>query len=496
MSGNYFHGVETFFIKNGNRPIEVLAASTIGLVATAPDSQQAVAASLTLGEGNSALLFEAIEKGLRGNGINVELVAPVEAENPLSVSVNKIKSRITVNLASDVNGDISSTATDVATAVNADDDANELVTVSAQDDGAGIVEYAYPTYLTAGEDEAFPLNVPTIVTSDKMIAKAGKAGTLKNALKDIYSQAGAVVIVVRVDEGKDEATKKANVIGTMDPETAKTTGLKALEAAEGRLGVRPRLVIAPGFSHWSGVGEEVERVAKNLNATPIIDSDYYAGFSKVVNRARQFAEALYVHGGIELFDPDAKANVKRHASAIVAGHIVRVDHEEGYWHSPSNRKISGIQGTAIDIPYVSAGPGAISCRANQLNSQNVCTIVNKKGGWYFWGNRLTSGVMLPHQRIRYIVGDSIVYAHQDAVDQNITQNYVESVTNRVGGFLRRLKTRSVISGGACWADKEINVAAIGTGQVFFDYDLGFYDIAERVTFRQHVNNKYNEAIFS
>lgn len=494
MSGNYFHGVETFLLKDGNRPITVLAASTIGLVATAPNAQVATAAALALGEDNSALTFEAVATGTRGSGINVELIDP--AANSVALAVAVDGDAIKVTLATGADGVITSTATEVATAVNADDAANDLVSVTAGGDGAGVVAYVYPTYLSGGENEAFPLNVPTLVTSDKMIAKAGTGGTLKDALTDIYSQEGAVVIVVRVAEGGDDATTKANVIGTIDMESGNATGLKALEGAEGKLGVRPRLVIATGYSHLAGVGEEIERVAKNLTATPIIDSDHYAGYSAVVNRARQFAEALFVHGGIELFDSDKKANIKRHASAIVAGHIVRVDNEEGYWHSPSNRKISGIQGLAIDIPYVSAGPGAISCMANQLNANNITTIVNKQGGWFLWGNRLTNGVMLPHQRIRYIVGDSIVYAHFDAVDQNITKNYVESVTGRVNAFLRRLKAREVISGGECWADKELNISAIGTGQVFFDYDLGFYDVAERVTFRQHVNNAYNEAIFS
>lgn len=494
MSGNYFHGVETFLLKDGNRPITVLAASTIGLVATAPNAQVATAAALTLGDDNSALTFEAVATGTRGNGISVELIDP--AANDVALAVVVDGDAIKVTLATGADGAITSTATTVAAAVNADDAANDLVSVTVGGDGAGMVAYVYPTYLSGGENEAFPLNVPTLVTSDKMIAKAGIGGTLKDALTDIYSQEGAVVIVVRVAEGDDDATTKANVIGTIDMETGNATGLKALEGAEGKLGVRPRLVIAPGYSHLAGVGEEIERVAKNLNATPIIDSDHYAGYSAVVKRARQFAEALFIHGGIELFDPDKKANVKRHASAIVAGHIVRVDNEEGYWHSPSNRKISGIQGLAIDIPYVSAGPGAISCMANQLNANNITTIVNKQGGWFLWGNRLTNGVMLPHQRIRYIVGDSIVYEHFDAVDQNITKNYVESVTGRVNAFLRRLKAREVISGGECWADNELNISAIGTGQVFFDYDLGFYDVAERVTFRQHVNNAYNEAIFS
>ncbi|OCH08098.1 phage tail sheath subtilisin-like domain-containing protein [Aliivibrio fischeri] len=494
MSGNYFHGVETFLINDGNRPIEVLAASTIGLVATAPDAQVATSSTLTLGDDNSSLMFESVGYGMRNNGISVELINPATNNATLSLVVEGML--LKVFLATDAEGVITSTAAEVAALINADDKANDLVTVAVNGDGSGVVEYVYQTYLSGGEDEAFPLNTPTLVTTDKLIAKAGDEGTLKNALKDIYSQTGAVVVVVRVTKGQDDATTKANVIGTIDSESGASTGLKALEAAEGKLGVRPRLIIAPEFSHLSGVGEELERVAKSLNVTPIIDSDYMAGYSAVVNRARQFAEAYFVHGGVELFDPDKKANVKRHASAIVAGHIVRVDNEEGYHESPSNRKISGILGTALDIPYISAGKGAKSCMANQLNANNITTIVNKQGGWHLWGNRLTNGVMLPHQRIRYIVGDSIMQAHDDAVDQKITKNYIESVTGRVNAFLRRLKNREVISGGECWVDKQLNIDAIGTSEAIFDYDLGFYDIAERVTFRQHVNNTYNEAIFS
>ncbi len=36
---DYLHGVEQYFLENMNRPIEVLAASVIGLVATADDAE-------------------------------------------------------------------------------------------------------------------------------------------------------------------------------------------------------------------------------------------------------------------------------------------------------------------------------------------------------------------------------------------------------------------------------------------------------------------------
>lgn len=379
MAADYLHGVEQYFLENTERPIEVLAASTIGLVATADDA----------------------------------------------------------------------------------------------------------------DATTFPLNTPVLCNSDKLIAKAGIKGTLRNALEDIYRQTGAVVAVVRVAESQEQGDQVSNVVGTIDNETGSYTGLKALLSAESLLGVRPRLIIAPEFSHLAGVGAAMEGVSKKLNAIPIIDGGE-GGYSAVINEVKNFDEVFFVNCGVKIHDTKADAIVSRKASATIAGHIVRVDNEEGYWHSPSSRKIYGIVGTSETIDHAI---GSTTSKANLYNSKNVACIVNQQGGWYLYGNRLANGTMLPHQRIRYIVGDSILYAHQEMVDRNVTKSYVDGVKNRVNKLLRRLLSREVISGGECWVDKELNVAAIGTSQVFWDYDLGFYDIAERLTFRQHVTDRYNEAIF-
>lgn len=349
--------------------------------------------------------------------------------------------------------------------------------------------------LVATADDAdateFPLNKPALVNSDKQISKAGTTGTLKNALEDIYRQTGALVVVVRVAEDADDGVEIGNVIGQLDNDTNTYGGLKALLFAESQLGVRPRLVISPEFSHKVGVGAEMESVAKKLNAIAIIDGSEN-GFSEVVNEVKNYDQAFFINGGIKLINASGE-EIARKASATIAGHIVRVDNEEGYWHSPSSRKIYGIVGTSEPIDHAI---GSLTSKANLYNAQNVAVIVNQKGGWFLYGNRLANGTMLPHQRIRYIVGDSILYAHQEMVDRNVTKGYVDGVKGKVNGLLRRLKSRDVISGGECWLDKELNIAAIGTSQVYWDYDLGFYDVAERLTFRQHVTDRYNEAIFS
>lgn len=380
MAGDYFHGVEHFWLDNNDKPIEILAASTIGLVATADDA-------------------------------------------------------------------------DAAT---------------------------------------FPLDTPTLVNSDKLIAKAGEQGTLKWALKDIYAQTGAVVVVVRVAEAEDDAQEMANVIGSVDDETGKYTGMQALLAAETLLGVRPRLILSPDYSQREEVRPAMETLAKKLRAIPIIDGSE-GGYSAVINEAQALDEVFFVNGGVKVFDADLAENVGRWMSPTIAGHIVRVDNEEGYWHSPSSRKIYNIQGSREVIDHAI---GSTTSKANLYNSNNVSVIVGMQGGQYLYGNRLCNGIMLPHQRIRYIVGDSIMQAHQEMVDRNITKAYVDGVIKRVNKLIRRLKLRGVIRDGEVWVDKELNEASTGTGQAYFDYSLGFYDIAERLTFRQHVMTEFNESIFA
>jgi phage tail sheath protein FI len=376
-----FHGVEQYFLENGEKPIEVLASSVIGLVATADDADASV----------------------------------------------------------------------------------------------------------------FPIGLPVLVNSKKMIASAGTTGSLRAALEDIYRQSGSLIVVVREGEDEDESTQIAKIIGAIDNDLNAFSGLNALLSAESVLGLRPRLIIAPQYSHLPAVGAEMASIAKKLNAIALIDGDHAGGYSAVINAAANYDGVYFLNGGFVFFDAVAKADVERYMSATVAGHIVRVDNEEGYWNSPSNRKIYGVLRT---VEIIDHAMGSKTSKANLYNMANVTVAVNQQGGWYLWGNRLTNGNALPQQRIRYIVGDSILYAHQEMLDRNVTKSYAQGVKNRVGGLIRRLISRQVISGGECWIDKELNVAAMGTGQVYWDYDLGFYDVAERMTFRQHITNKYNQAIFS
>src|SRR5690554_2222729 len=72
--------------------------------------------------------------------------------------------------------------------------------------------------------ERFPLNVPVLVTDIySAMADAGTEGTLARSLRAIVAETRALVVVVLVEEGEDDAGTTANVIGGVDPLTGQKT---------------------------------------------------------------------------------------------------------------------------------------------------------------------------------------------------------------------------------------------------------------------------------
>ncbi|WP_146023880.1 phage tail sheath subtilisin-like domain-containing protein, partial [Bartonella bovis] len=58
------------------------------------------------------------------------------------------------------------------------------------------------------------------------------------------------------------------------------------------------------------------------------------------------------------------------ASSLAAGVIAKTDFTHGFWHSPSNKEINGISGTARPIDFAI---GDSSSRANLLNEKHITT---------------------------------------------------------------------------------------------------------------------------
>jgi phage tail sheath protein FI len=424
----------------------------------------------------------------------------------------------------------------------------------------------------------FPLNTPVLVTRRGEMVGLGEGGTLQPALDLVYDQAGAVVVVVRVEQGANEGATIDNVVGGIDGATGAYEGVHAFLAAENGVGFAPRILIAPGFTHQRtsdgilsiavqtqgsgyttappvtapggavvravlGTGANAGKVVsfviedpgKNVGPNPTITigappsggvqavagtvqrgtvrSEVLAELLGIANRLRAHiiadgpsttdAAAIQMADDfgsrrIYVVDPWVLSDGSSfQASAAVAGLINRIDNERGFWWSPSNNEIFGIEGTARAIDFTL---GDYTSRANLLNEAKIATIIRSQG-FRLWGNRTLASdpkyAFLSISRTADMVDESILRGHQWAVDRCITATYLEEVQESVRGYMRSLKARGAILGGDVWVDPDLNTPAnIANGQVFFDYDFTGPYPAERVTFRSHLVDSYIVNLFA
>jgi len=319
------------------------------------------------------------------------------------------------------------------------------------------------------DPSVYPLNTPVVVTgSDVQLAalvsqlgNTAGVGTLPSALDDIFEQARAVVIVVRVDQATDEKQTLANVVGGLDAMTGKFTGTHVLLAAESIIGAKPRILIAPGFTHQTGGDEgsptanpvvaELTGIAKKLRAIIVQDGPSTTDAAALAGAKNSVGgERVYYVDPRVLKTDDNGNTVTSFSSAAVAGVIAYKDNAVGWWASPSNTPINGIIGTERAIPF---SLGDETSNANLLNAGNVATIVRTSGNFLLWGNRTLSTdpkwQFLCVVRTNDIIADSIQAAHLWAVDQGITKTYATDVMDAINAYLRDLRTKGAIIDGNC-----------------------------------------------
>ena len=352
---------------------------------------------------------------------------------------------------------------------------------------------------TAPEADAkkFPLDTPILIAGRRTEAAGlGKTGTLPAAIDGIFDQCGAMVAMVRVAEGSAEETKSA-VIGGVDNDTGKRTGLQAFLDARNAIKVTPRILAAPGFSHELAVGTEMNSLAQRLKAVAIVDGPNTTDAAAISARENYGSDRVYVvDPWVKVWDVAQKKEVVQPASARVAGLISKMDNARGWWWSPSNQVIDGIVGTARGIDFELSD---VNCRANHLNEHEVATIVHE-GGYRLWGNRSCSKdpktAFLCVRRSADMIAESILYAHLWAVDRGITKTYLEDVRDGVRAYIRPLKKVGALIGGDCWVDPEINSPdQIAQGIVYWDYDFTPVYPAEHLVFRSHIVDRYLVDLF-
>ena len=492
MAQDYHHGVRVVEVNEGTRPIRTVSTAVIGMVATAPDAAAGVAASLFVdfAATGSGVTYTSAAAGTNGNGIRVRYLDP--AANSATLAVTVAGNDITVSLATDATGVITSTAAEVATAVNGEPDAAALVTAAEDGSGAGVVAALGYQNLAGGEDEPFPLDTPVLITDPRgATGRAGSEGTLARALDAIADQTKAMVIVVRVAEGADEAETKTNVIGGTGA-TGKKTGMQALLAADQRFGVKPRILGVPELDDADVVSELIG-IAQKLRAFVYASAGDSATMEEAAMYRQNFGarEVMVIWPDFTGWDTATSSTRNLSAVARALGMRAKLDNDIGWHKTLSNQPVNGVTGISADVFWDLQDPAT---DAGYLNSHEVTTLINR-GGFRFWGSRTCTIDPLfafeNYTRTAQVLADTIAEAHLWAVDLPMHPSLVKDIVEGINAKFRELTRRGYILGGEAWFDAELNTPEVlKAGKLYIDYDYTPVPPLENLLFQQRITDRY------
>lgn len=347
---------------------------------------------------------------------------------------------------------------------------------------------------TDADPDLFPLNRPVLLTNVKSaLGKAGDTGTLARALDAIAAQTSPLTIVVRVEEGEDEAATAANVIGGADA-SGRYTGMQALLAAQsGGPRLKPRIIGAPGLENAS-VTAELATIAEKLRGFAYASDLESATKEEVATYRETFGqrELMLIWPELMRFNTAAAEEQAIAASAFALGLRAKLDETIGWHKTLSNVVINGATGISKDVYWDLQDPAT---DAGYLNEKDITTLINRTG-FRFWGSRTCAGPqsLYPFEnytRTAQIIADTMADGHFWAVDGPMNPSLIKDILESINAKFAEWKSLGYLIDGQAWFDPEPNTAEVlQSGKAYIDYDYTPVPPLENLNFRQRITNRY------
>lgn len=342
----------------------------------------------------------------------------------------------------------------------------------------------------AAEAGAFPLNRPVLVTDlDDAISKAGATGTLRQALTAIADQADPIIVVVRIDPGANVTATNTAAVGSVVDGLG--TGMQAFLAAQALLGVRPRILGAPGIDTLP-VTTAMTIVARKLGAM------VYAGVP-----ANTVAEALTYREGFSarelmLIWPDFSGLLPNGSTgpamavARALGLRAQIDAEQGWHKTISNVPVAGVTGITKDVHWDLQD---LNSDSNLLNADQITTLINTGSGYRFWGNSTCSDEPLfrfeSAARTAMILKDVIAQGLLWAMDKPLHPSLARDILETINAQFRSLKSQGYIVDGNATLNANANPAnQLAAGKLVIDYDFTPVAPLESLGLNQRITDRY------
>ena len=340
---------------------------------------------------------------------------------------------------------------------------------------------------------AFPLDTPVLVTNVlAAMGKAGKTGTLYRSLQAIAAQTKPLTIVVRVAQGETEAETTSNAVGGVSPD-GKYQGAQALLAAQSKLGVKPRILGAPGLD-TQAVTNALASVAQRLRGFVYASAYGCATVTAATTYRGQFGQREVMMIWPDFVDWDTALDEEASISAVAyaMGLRAKIDEETGWHKTLSNVVVNGPTGITKDVFFDLQDPAT---DAGVLNAKEVTTLINM-GGYRFWGSRTCEEpggffYFESYTRTAQVLADTIAEAHFAYVDVPLHPSLVRDLLESINAKFRDLKLQGYIIDGHAWYDEQYNdKTALKDGKLAIDYDYTPVPPLENLKFQQRITDRY------
>lgn len=468
MTANYLHGIETTEVERGPRAIKVVKSGVIALVGTAPAGPvNALTLSLTEVDGAQfgpeTLDGFSIPRAL--SGIYDYGAGTVLVINVLDPAVHR--SNVVAQERQFGDND----------QLQLGHGALQLLALKSAD---GATTYVKDTDYSV-----------TMLTG-KVKRLAGGAIAANAQVKADYTHADPSLVTT------------ADIIGAVDI-AGQRSGLKAFADSYNLFGFFPKLFIAPGFSTLNSVSVELIAAAEQMGGIAYIDAPIGTTVQQVIagrgpagainfNTSSDRVRLCYPH--VKVYDAATDGERLEPLSIRAAGLRAKVDLDDGYWWSSSNRELVGVIGLERPLTARVDDP---SSEVNLLNEVGITTVFNSFGtGLRLWGNRTAAWPTVTHmrnfenvRRTKDIIDESIRYSSLQFVDMPITQALIDSITESVNLFGRKLIGDGALLGFECWYDPARNPQTeLELGHLLFNYKLTVPLPFERGTFETEITGEY------
>ncbi|MDR2891597.1 MAG: phage tail sheath family protein [Deltaproteobacteria bacterium] len=250
----------------------------------------------------------------------------------------------------------------------------------------------------------------------------------------------------------------ADIIGGIDADTLKPTGLECISEAFPRYRLVPGCILVPGFDKDPAVGVVMGAKTININglfeceAITDIDVEAVSKYTDVPgykNENNLVAERLIV-----TWPKVALGDVVYPLSLHLAGGISVTDGNTptGTPHvSPSNKQAQITRAIGAGGKEIWLGRD----QNNYLNGEGIVTVDNFDGGWRFWGNRTAAyptntdpkDAFIPIRRFFNWYKNTFILTYFQKVDSPITRRLIQTILDSEQHRLDGFTAQEVILGG-------------------------------------------------